>query len=242
MVSNEQKAYMLAKEIGIDVEKIELPKRYRCLVYTKCEYKTPKGTYLVMNEDEANGIYKEDLLKVLAEANWDIRQLFKEDYWYLCHNCLNEDRLYPYMREEIGEKFYEKLGTSEIIEEASGYGLLDDELEDKISEYENKNDTNNLDRIANGLRGTLVEAECDDFYSIIDYFKETIGKDKFIDIYVKGNPNIINIDKLVHKCRDLYGYKPLAVYDGEVLELDDLYIIQQDDDDNRSDEFMTSLR
>lgn len=209
------KQQALAKYLDIDVDKIKTDD-FHITPYT--EYKTPVGTYLVMDEDESWEACKDYIEGIIDDMGIEAFTPWMQTW--IADNAIDNSFFY-----DIAEEHYESYANDIEYETDDEYGnrLNQECIEAKIirpkdivnGEY--KGDKNLSEELTSYL---LKENE--------NYYEERWSK-WYIDNYgqddmthlISRNPSILDIEVITDKCIELDGFgHNLSSWDGKTIELD----------------------
>ena len=219
----------LAKYLEISPDEIQVEDG-RITPYT--EYRTPEGTFTVMDKDESRQAVYDDIENLIDDLG--VYGLFTKDFIsWIENNALDQDWFEDWFLNDY--RIY-----AEDIESEE-----DDEYGNRLNRECVEFKVINPEEIVNGkyigsddLYEEFARKRVEDIKesgtSFSEEFNWQMGNDQ-IRYIVKENPNIIDLDAIVDECIDVDGYgHNLAGWDGRTIELDDeLYAYKQNEYDER---------
>ena len=223
------KVTLLARYLDLREEDIQVSDE-RITPYT--EYRTPDGTYWVMDEEESRQAVYEDIENLIDDLG--IYDLFMHDFInWIENNAIDQEWFEAWWFDDFKDYAWDIEG-----EEDNEYGnrLNRECLENKVVRE---------DEIVNGkyigkeyLYEAFANKKINDIKEGNTTFSEELvwqyGKDE-LKYILKDNPNVIDMDAVVDECIRLDGYgHNLSSWDGKTIELeDDMYAYKQSDYDER---------
>ena len=223
------KITLLAQYLNIQESDIQVSDE-RINPYT--EYKTPDGTYWVMDEEESRQAVYETIENLIDDLG--IYDLFTHDFInWIEDNALDQEWFEAWWFDDYKDYAWNIEG-----EEDDEYGnrLNRECIEEKIiredeivnGKYVGKEDI--YEMFANKKINDIKEGNTTFSQELVWQY----GKDELKHI-LKDNPTIIDMNAIVDECIRLDGYgHNLSSWDGKTIELeDDMYAYKQSDYDER---------
>lgn len=231
-----EKATELAEYLGIRVEEIELSKEYE----NNSLYKTPKGDFTVMTEDEADYEHKEYIRNFIAEVG--VEGFSAEFRREILSECVDQDGLEDYLNESIAYEV-ENMTDDEVVEKAEEFDLA---WADEYRECEENDEVEKCAELISDNRGDLVDLMVDDAKQtyngiITDWIIDNLGEEE-LNCHLNNYSYLLDIDAISDRCLEVDGYgNNLAGWDGKTNSTDNFYVFKQNYGDNRSLEFLQKL-
>ena len=200
-IDEDDRIKALAEYLGIDTSEISNTYDY--------EYETPEGDYLVVTEDEAEALAKEDIRNIYDDLGLES---FTPDFrdWIIM-NALDNDWFEEAVRESM-ESYVDNIAYEDgrLEEEMLEAGIITEE------DIENGYDE---DSAREEYIDTLVEGAGDP----VDYCGDNFGWDWVSKVATENN--LIDMDEVVDQCIYMDGVAHfISRYDGKEIELEnDLY-------------------
>ena len=206
-IKEEDRIQALADYLGIDPGEISNTYDY--------EYETPEGDYLVVTEDEAWNLARQDIISIFEDLGLEaFTENFRE---WIIENALDvnefesvvEDAMYDYI-EEIREVEDDTYGT-ELIASMIDAGCIDEEdLDDP--EFD-------VDDHTEDYLSYLMDGISDDV-GYVDWCIDNYDEDWVTNYAIEND--LFDMDTIVEECIDVDGIAHfIARYDGEEIELED---------------------
>lgn len=230
---NEKKRKELAEYLEIDENEIQIEDEDSRDIYN--EYRTPDGTFLVLNEEDSREAVKNDVESTMDDLGLDaftpsfqeiIMDKYIDDEWF--KECCKED-YESYATDIEGEPDRVSDYANRLIQECVENGIIrEDECNDD-GEYTGKKDL--IEELAN----YLFEDVAKEYDSYVEWYKFNFGNDELT--YIIKNQNMdFDIDGIVDDCIEMDGYGHfISRWDGKTIELDTYYAYKTDDGDEREE-------
>ena len=205
---------LLAKYLEIDPSEVEES-------YRDNEFETPLGDYLVLTEDEAYDMEKEDISNLIDDVgygvfNINIHDFVTDEDWFKDWYRSSYEGYVEDIEYEDDDVFENRL-IQECYEDADL--LSDDDFEEKEDgepDFKHLKETVDTDELKEKYVDYLVD-RIDDY---VEEFKFEMGEDEFS--YVVEQNNLIDKDALIDYCINTDGVgHNIATYDGKEIELGD---------------------
>jgi hypothetical protein len=214
-LDDEDRINALADYLGIDPSEISN-------IYDN-EFETPEGDYLVVDEDEAKQLARDDIENLFDDLGLDS---FTPDFkdWIIMNALDNEwfedavKESYEYYVEDIEDEASSMGYENRLIEEMHDHQVLSDDDfvvgEDGEPDLTTLNDDVDIDSLKEEFIDLLVENAGDP----VDYCGDNYGWDWVTEVATQHN--LIDMDEVVEQCIYMDGVAHfIARYDGEEHEL-----------------------
>lgn len=228
---NEKKRKELAEYLEIDENEIQIEDEDSKDIHN--EYKTPNGTFYVLNEEESFRAVKEDVENSMDDLGLEaftpsfqetICSKYIDDDWF--EECCKKD--YHNYASDIAEE-PDRISdyANRLIQECVEHGIIREDECNENGEYTGIKDL--IDELAN----YLIEDVEKHYYSYADWYKDTFGKKDMRDV-IKNLCISVDYNGIAQECIEMDGYGHfIAGYDGVTIELDKYYAYLQDTRDER---------
>lgn len=201
------------------------------------EFRTPEGTFWVLNEDEGKKATYADIDNCMDDLGLDA--FTPEFVEWILSNAVDDDWFEDYCREDyegyasdIADEPDRVSGTYEnrLIQECVDAGVIKEEEIDENGRYIGKDDPEEL------LVDYLVEDVANNYSSYGEWFIQEFGKSEMREL-VKNGSISFDMDAIVDECIDVDGIAHfISRYDGREIDLGDgYYAYKQSDYDEREE-------
>ena len=213
--AEDERIQALAQYLGIDPSEISN-------IYDN-EFETPEGDYLVVDEDEAKQLARDDIENLFDDLGLDS---FTPDFkdWIIMNALDNEwfedaiKEFYESYVEDIESEPSSMGYENRLIEEMHDHQVLSDDDfavdEDGEPDLSTLNDDVDIDSLKEEFVDLLVENAGDP----VEYYADNFGWDWVTE--AATNNNLIDMDEVVDQCIYMDGIAHfIARYDGNEIEL-----------------------
>ena len=232
-ISEKQNA--LAKEIGCEPKEIEFSEKYG-------EFRTPDGTFTVMDEEEAKKAHLEYIESVIDDIGIEaFTPSFQEE---ILSDYIKQDD-FEEINEESNENYakdikyetYQTTYANRLIDECVDAHIIVESDLTEDGEYEGDLD------LEDELKEYLCKRDKADYEgNFAKWYSDSYGESE-LTTYVRNHSDVLDVQSISEACIDADGLgHSLASWDGVTREQDGFYIFKQDEYDDRSKEFVDGLK
>lgn len=209
MVSTEERIKALATYLG--VEEDEITEGYRGDIFN-----VNGREYLVVDEDEADGIIADDIENLIDDMGLEAFTPAMQDW--IVENAVGNTEWFDDALEEDMNYYVDDLSDDEVVEEAINYNVIDED--DAYIEDEDGNQEINPDLDIEDLGEKLVQELIDEQDDAYTWYVDNFGENSVRDLIKDGTLTLYYqaiADEVIRW--DGRG-NSLASYDGNEIELD----------------------
>jgi hypothetical protein len=213
----DERIQALAEYLGIDPSEISN-------IYDN-EFETPEGDYLVVDEDEAEALAKEDIENLFDDLGLDS---FTSDFkdWIIMNALDNEwfeDAIresFEYYVEDIEDEASSMGYENRLIEEMHDHQVLSDDDFEEDEDGEPDLSTLKDDVDIDDLKEEFIDLLVENAGNPVDYCGDEFGWDWVTQMATQNN--LIDMDEVVEQCIYMDGIAHfIARYDGDEIDLGD---------------------
>ena len=217
MATFEEKRQALANYLGCDVEEIEEG-------YDENHFSHDGEDYAVYTDSEADQATYDYMENIIDELGLDAFTPAMQDW--IVENAIDNTDWFDEALEEDANNYVDDLSDDEVVEEAIGYDIIDED--DAYIEDEDGNQEINPELDIEDLGEQLVQAMVDGEPNAYEWYKTNFGENQIRELIQNGEITL-DYQAIADECNNWDGRgNSLASYDGEEIELEnDLYAYRE---------------